>query len=70
MDVPISEPNVSADFSDTSPTFHTFKHVKRIDEFDFTPVPLSKKKLKKLKKQHQIAKQTSDIGGSNLMSIG
>ena len=66
----ISEPNVSADFSDTSPTLHTFKHVKRIDELDFTPVPLSKKKLKKLKKQKQIAKQASDIGGSILMSNG
>ena len=61
---------VGADFSDTSPTLHTFKHVKRIDELDFTPVPLSKKKLKKLKKQNQIAKQASDIGGSNLMSNG
>ena len=56
--------------SDTSPTLHTFKHVKRIDELDFTYVPLSKKKLKKLKKQNQIAKQASDIGGSNLMSNG
>ena len=62
--------DVSADFSDTSPTLHTFKHVKRIDEQDFTPVPLSKKKLKKLKKQYQIAKQASDSGGSNLMSNG
>ena len=61
---------VGADFSDTSPTLHTFKHVKRIDELDFTPVPLSKKKLKKLKKQNQIAKQASDIGGSNLLSNG
>ena len=60
----------SAEFSDTSPTLHTFKHVKRIDELDFTPVPLSKKKLKKLKKQYQIAKQASDRGGSNLMSNG
>ena len=62
--------DVSADFSDTSPTLHTFKHVKRIDELDFTPVPLSKKKLKKLKKQSQIAKQASDRGESNLMSNG
>ena len=62
--------DVSADFSDTSPTLHTFKHEKRIDELDFTPVPLSKKKLKKLKKQSQIAKQASDRGGSNLMSNG
>ena len=62
--------DVSADFSDTSPTLHTFKHVKRIDELDFTPVPLSKKKLKKLKKQYQIAKQAADRGGSNLMSNG
>ena len=70
LDVFISEPNFSADFSDTSPTLHTFKHVKRFDELDFTPVPLSKKKIKKLKKQNQIAKQASDIGGSNLMSNG
>ena len=66
----ISEPNVSADFSYTSPTLHTFKHVKRIDELDFTPVPPSKKKLKKMKKQNQFAKQTSDLGGSILMSNG
>ena len=56
--------DVSGDFSDTSPTLHTFKHIKRIDELDFTPVPLSKKKLKKLKKQYQIAKQASDRGGA------
>ena len=62
--------DVSSDFSDSSPTLHTFKHVKRIDELDFTLVPLSKKKLKKLKKQYQIAKQASDRGGSNLMSNG
>ena len=45
-----SDPNISADFSDTSPPFDTFKHIKRIDKLDYTPVPLSKKKLKKLKK--------------------
>ena len=26
-----SKPNISADFSDTSPIFDTFKHIKRID---------------------------------------
>ena len=62
--------DIRADFSDTSPTFHTFKQVKRIDELEFTHVPLSKKKLKKLKKQKQLSKQASDMGGSNLISNG
>ena len=45
------DPIIGAEFSDTSPTFDTFKQVKRIDELDFTPVPLSRKKLKKLRKK-------------------
>ena len=45
------DPNACAEFSDTSPTFDTFKPVNRIGELDFTPVTLSKKKLKKLKKK-------------------
>ena len=70
LDVPIPGAKVSADFSDTSPTFHTFKQVKRIDELDFTPVPLSKKKLRKLKKQKHLSKEASVMGGSNLISNG
>ena len=45
---PLSVPIVNTDFSDTSPIIDTFRHIKRVDELDFTPVPLSKKKLKKL----------------------
>ena len=45
-----SDPNNTSEFSDTSPILDTFKHIKRVDELDFTPVPISKKKLKKLKK--------------------
>ena len=46
----------SEDFSDTSPIIDTFKHIKRVDELDFTPVPPSKKKLKKLKKRDLVNK--------------
>ena len=70
LDESRSDPNVNADFSDTSPTFVTFKHVKRIDELDYTPIPLSKKKLKKLKKQNQASKQASEIRGSIHISNG
>ena len=65
-----SDPNISADFSDTSPTFYTFKHIKRIDELDYTPVPLSKKKLKKLKKRNQVSKQAPVVRGSIHLSNG
>ena len=44
-------PTANTDFSDTSPIIDTFKHIKKVDELDFTPVPLSRKKLKKLKKR-------------------
>ena len=40
-----------ADFSDSSPICETFKNIKRIDELEYPSLPLSKKKLKKLKKQ-------------------
>ena len=65
-----SEPNAIAEFSDTSPIFDTFKQVKRIDKLDFTAVPLSKKKLNKLKKQNQASKQASNVGGSGHLSNG
>ena len=45
-----SDPNNNSEFSDTSPVLDTFKHVKRVDELEFTPMPISRKKLKKLKK--------------------
>ena len=50
-------PNNNSEFSDTSPTLETFKHIKRVDELDFTPVPISRKKLKKLKKRILANKQ-------------
>ena len=63
-----SDPNAIADFSDTSPTLDTFKHIKRVDELDFTPVPLSKKKLKKLKKKNLATKQDPVVRGSTHLS--
>ena len=51
------DPNTIAAFSDTSLILDTFKHIKRVDELDFTPMPLSKKKLKKLKKRNLATKQ-------------
>ena len=43
------EPNNNSEFSDNSPIIDTFKHINKVDELDFTPVPISRKKLKKLK---------------------
>ena len=44
----------TAEYSDTSPICDTFKLVKRIDELDYSPtLPLSKSKLKRLKKQRR-----------------
>ena len=44
----------TAEYSDTSPICDTFKLVKRIDELDYSPMlPLSKSKLKRLKKQRR-----------------
>ena len=43
------EPNNNSEFSDYSHILDTFKHIKKVDELDFTPVPISQKKLKKLK---------------------
>ena len=49
----------TAEYSDTSPICDTFKLVKRIDELDFSPSqPMSKSKLKRLKKQHRASKLT------------
>ena len=57
------DPN--SDFSDTSPIIDTFKHIKRVDELDFTPVPLSKKQLKKLKKRNLANNQDPVVRGSS-----
>ena len=46
-----------ADFSDTSPVCETFKHIKRIDELDY--LPLSKKKLMKLRKWKHATKSAN-----------
>ena len=45
-----------AEYSDSSPICDSFKQVKRIDELDFTPypLPLSKSKLKRLRKQNRV----------------
>ena len=45
----------TAEYSDSSPICDSFKLVKRIDELDFTPklLPLSKSKLKRLRKQNR-----------------
>ena len=44
----------SADYSDTLPNCDTFKQIKRIEELDYSPppLPLSKSKLRRLKKQN------------------
>ena len=47
----------TAEYSDTSPICDTFKLVKRIDELDYSPsLPLSKSKLKRLRKQRRAPK--------------
>ena len=51
------------EFSDSSPILDTFKQIKRVDELDFTPVPISRKKLKKLKKRSLAPKQDPVDGG-------
>ena len=56
-------PNNNSEHSDNSPLLDTFKHIKRVDELDFTPVPMSRKKLKKLKKRSLACKQGSVVGG-------
>ena len=45
----------TAEYSDSSPICDSFKLVRRIDELDFTPklLPLSKRKLKRLRKQNR-----------------
>ena len=65
-----SDPITIADFSDTSPTLDTFKHIKRVDELDFTPVPLSKKRLKKLKKRNLATNQDPVAKGSTRLPNG
>ena len=44
----------TTDYSDTSPNCDTFKQVMRIDELDYSPLPLplSKNKLRRLKKKN------------------
>ena len=45
----------TANFSDSSPSCDTFKQTKRIDELDYSPLPLplSKSKLRRLKKHNR-----------------
>ena len=67
---PLPVPIVSTDFSDTSPIIDTFRHIKRVDELDFTPVPLSKKNLKKLKKRSPVNMQDPVMGGTQHLPNG
>ena len=60
----VEEGTLNTGFSDTSPIIDTFRHIKRVDELDFTPVPLSRKKLKKLKKRSPANKQDPVIRGT------
>ena len=61
---PLLIPTTNTDFSDTSPIIDTFKHIKKVDELEFTPVPLSRKKLKKLKKRNPTNTQDPVIRGT------
>ena len=61
---PLPTPTAKTDFSDTSPIIDTFRHRKRVDELDFTPVPLSRKKLKKLKKRSPVNSLDPGIRGT------
>ena len=61
---PLPTPTANTDFSDTSPIIDTFRHIKRVDELDFTPVPLSRKKLKKLKKRSPFNSHDPGIRGT------
>ena len=65
-----ADPSTSTDHSDTSPILNTFKHIKRVDELDFTPVPLSKKKIKQMKKRNLASKQDLVVRGSTLLPNG
>ena len=69
-DCPLPVPIANTDFSDTSPTIDTFRHIKRVDELDFTPVPLSRKKLKKLKKRSPANTQVPELGGTTHLPNG
>ena len=64
------DPNTSTDYSDSSPILETFKHIRRVDELDFTPVPLSKKKIKQMKKRNLASKQVPVVRGSTLLPNG
>ena len=61
---------IPEDFSNTSPIIDTFKHIQRVDELDFTPVPLSRKKLKKLKKRIPGTKHDPMVGGPTHIPYG
>ena len=61
---PLTVPTPNTEFSDTSPIIDTFRHIKRVDELDFTHVPLSRKKLKKLKKRSLANTQDPVIRGT------
>ena len=60
---PMPDP-ANTDFLDTSPIIDRFKQIKRVDELDFSPVPLSRKKLKKLKKRGPVTTQVPEVGGN------
>ena len=59
------------EFSDTSPNCEMFKHIKRIDELDYSSLSLSKRKLKKLRKQKHVSKSAnaSSLGDTNIPYI-
>ena len=58
-----SDLNNTSEFFDSSPILDTFKQIKRVDELDFTPVPISRKKLNKLKKRNLAIKQDPVVRG-------
>ena len=65
-----SEPSNNYEFSDNSHVLETFKHIKRVDELDFMPVPISRKKLKKLKKRNLANMQDPMVKGPTQLPNG
>ena len=59
------EPNNNSEFSD-----NTFKHIKKVNELDFTPVPISRKKLKKLKNRNLANMQDPVVRGHTQLPNG
>ena len=64
------EPNNNSEFSDNSPIIDTLKHIKKVDELDFTPVPISRKKLKKLKNRTLANMQDPVVRGHTQLPNG